>query len=192
MKKIRIEDGKLFAYIHAQDVLTLVSIKDFVKESIFQEESILKGDCDEEGYYKIEDLSNVHYIRGLSFIPNYDYLLKLSLTELETLQKEGLANYNVLSTIAYRVCNSEDAISDNDVDFIGSLSELKVPNIDSIKGTTKSIELRKAYFCICCQFQHYINSLDNMIELKRKKQVASYEKQFSLRKVFTSLKKQGD
>ena len=43
MKKIRIEQGRLAAYIEQSDVETLIRIKDVVPATFFDEETIKRG-----------------------------------------------------------------------------------------------------------------------------------------------------
>ena len=77
MKEFIVENGQQVMRINQPDLTCLVCVRKFVPESLFQEDSILKGACDEEGYYKIVELDNVNYLKGVPFIPNHNYLLKI-------------------------------------------------------------------------------------------------------------------
>ncbi len=201
MKKLKIENGRLYAYISQKDVSTLNSSKNYIRPSLFQEESILKGNCDEEGYYKIEDLSNVQYIKGLAFIPLYDYLLKFSLEELEVLVKHGVNAYSQLDKILTRIAkeerlpNSEEKealMQDNIVDE-GTMSYVLSDTVSSEERFQASLSLRHQSLNYVFALTSVLATKKKEIDEQRKKEAKEKaEKRFSLKRVFRrNNKKQG-
>lgn len=85
MKKICTENGKIIAYIKNSDIEVLKLIKDVVPESVFEEKAIKEKRSQDNSYYRIENIDNVHYIKSLNFIANEDYLDKLNNSEIQSI-----------------------------------------------------------------------------------------------------------
>lgn len=204
MKKMRIENGNLIAYIQHQDVTTLTSIKDYVREDIFREESILKGECDEDGYYRIEKLSNVHYIKGLPFIPNYDYLLKLDFNQASTYAQVAIEDYRSLNEILTRLCNQTAPLNEQEKSFLTKLGTIDQSLLEQImgEGQLRDVTFRSIAHCLNVQMESYMYAVMTMADMKQQKfeeeqlelQQQDGAKTFSLRRIWKGLgnKKQGD
>lgn len=204
MKKMRIENGNLIAYIQHQDVTTLTSIKDFVREEIFREESILKGECDEDGYYRIADLSNVHYIKGLSYIPNYDYLLKLDFNQISTCSQAAIEDYRSLNEILTRLCNQTTPLNEEEKSFLMNVGTIDQSLVEKLiqDGQLRDVNFRSIAFCLNRQMESYMYAVMSVADIKRQGfeqeqlelQRDSDVKTFSLRRIWHGLseKKQGE
>ncbi len=131
MKKILIEKGKLSCLIHASDVAALISMKGYLRESVLEEESILKGYCSEDGYYRINDILNVYYIRDLPFIMHRDYLLKLSLEDLETLESQANVSAKKMYTILSKTWEGIKP-KEQDEDFLRHISFVDQNVVDEL------------------------------------------------------------
>lgn len=205
MKKMRIENGKLIAYIQHQDVTTLTSIKDFVRGEIFREESILKGECDENGYYRIENLSNVHYIKGLPFIPNYDYLLKLDFKQVDALAGKAIADYRSVNEILTRLCNQKTPLNTYEREILTSIEALDQSLVERFEQDVvgnqqlRDVNFRSMVHCLTVQMRSYMYAVTSMFDMKREEmeqQAPQSEapKTFSLRRIWNAHKnkKQGE
>ena len=200
MKKMRIENGKLIAYIQHQDVTTLTSIKDFVRGEIFREESILKGECDEDGYYKIKDLSNVHYIKGLPFIPNYYYLLKLDFKQVEALAGKAIADYKSVNEILTRLCNQKAPLNKDEREILTSIEAIDPSLVEKIDNEQlRDVNFRSMVYCLTMQMKSYMYAVTSMSdtkkeEMEQKAPQSETPKTFSLRRICNARrnKKQGE
>lgn len=202
MKKMRVEDGKLIGYIQYHDVTLLASIKDFVKGDIFREESILKGECDEDGYYRIQDLYNVNYIKGLPYIPNYDYLLKLDFKQVDTLSVNAIADYARLNEILTKLCNQKTPLSHQERETLTSIEVIDQSLVEAmIREVTEGKSLRDLHFrsmayCLTMQMRNYMYAVSSVIEMRREQETPQTEapKTFSLRRIWNGKKdkKQGE
>ena len=63
------EGNRLVAYVKNRDVEILFSMKEFVNPELFNEKSILNGDVNVNGYYKITNPENIKYLNQLPYIP---------------------------------------------------------------------------------------------------------------------------
>ncbi|MBO5476940.1 MAG: hypothetical protein J6A15_04235 [Clostridia bacterium] len=205
MKKMRIENGKLIAYIQHQDVTTLTSIKDFVRGEIFREESILKGECDEEGYYRIEDLYNVNYIKGLPFIPNYDYLLKLDFKQVDALACKAIADYRSVNEILTRLCNQKTPLNTDERQTLSSIEAIDQALVGRIEQDVieneqlRDVNFRSMAYCLTQQMRNYMYAVTSMSDMKREEMEqeapqSEAPKTFSLRRIWNAHKnkKQGE
>lgn len=92
MKRLRVENGKLYCYIEEQDVQTLSICKKFVRPSVFEEESIKRGVPDCNGLFKIVDLPTVQYVKGLPYIPNADFYANMADDELGQITERAISD----------------------------------------------------------------------------------------------------
>lgn len=204
MKKMRIENGNLIAYIQYQDVTTLTSIKDFVRGEIFREESILKGECDDEGYYRIANLANVHYIKGLSFIPNYDYLLKLDFNQVSTYAQVAIEDYRSVNEILTRLCNQTTPLNEQEISFLTKLDTIDQSLVKQllIDGQLRDVTFRSIANCLTIQTESYMHAVMSVAEEKKarfeeeqlEKIQEDKSKAFSLRRIWQGYtnKRQGE
>ena len=194
MKKMRVEHNCLIGYIQYQDLELLIKMKELVRPEFFKEPSILKGECDEDGYYRITDLRNVNFVKSLKCIPNYDYLLKLAENEICSMEENAIGEYNAVSYILERLCNTPSIITEQEIDILSNSSiiepKLVAAFFEASKLPNKDERYRYLALCMKEQLTHYCNAISYMAQLKRQEQVE--KKGFSLKRIFPkSTKKQG-
>ena len=123
MKKIRFVNGRSVAYIHQDDVTTLSRIRDFVNPAVFSEESILMGECDTQGYYKIEGQEAVNYIQCVSFIPDFDKISKMDSRSLASLADNAVQERKrLLETLRALSCVDQSIIANIEYSVIDSIT----------------------------------------------------------------------
>ncbi|MGN1013213.1 MAG: hypothetical protein ACI4ON_05270 [Clostridia bacterium] len=197
MKKIRIEQGRLAAYIEQSDVETLIRIKDVVPATFFDEETIKRGFPDEEGYYRIDNLCDVNYIKTATFIPNEDYLNKLSNLELEKMLKKAISDKHNLGKIL-RKLYGRNHLSQEEKEILESSDALKTSLTDEVqkKAFAKNDVYQETRFIVLeealqVQSEHYAGSIERYLA-KRKAMKENKEggvsKKFSLKRLFNSKK----
>lgn len=134
MKKMRIEDGKLFCYIEAQDVETLVSCKEFVRPEVFEEKSIKTGKTNKEGMYKIRDISMVHYIKSLPYIPNADYFANMEGGEHSSIANKATRDNELLYYILDDVCELGKTISEEEKQLLVGIEHVDQSLVTTLLG----------------------------------------------------------
>lgn len=170
MKKVRIEQGSLIAYIEHSDVELLVDTKEVVPKTFWEEDSMKNGDCDQDGYYRISNLSNVNYIKSSPFIPNVDYLSKLSRQEVARMAREAASNHRDLVEILgklYSRISLEDhevkALEDNVAlrDDVASELQKKAFVTDDFSQEARFLAVEEA---VIRQSKHYEESLSEYLK----------------------------
>lgn len=195
MKKIRIEQGKLIAYIEQSDVEVLAKTKDVVPKAFFEEESVRKGFCDDNGFYRIGNLECVNYIKSAAFIPNQDYLGKLEPTQLERLSEKAIADHRKLAKILQKLYG-RDHLTEGERTILEENQQLKASFVSEVQELAhasndeqKEIRFIVLEECLKMQSEHYANSIYEYVEQKKQERMekAGMEKKgktFSLKRIF--------
>ena len=164
MKAIRKENDNMVAYVKKRDVEILSSMPDMVDSRFFQEESIVNGIVDENGYYRITDKRNVGYLASLPFIPDYDDLVEMDCRELYALvQKNGMYSYEVNAIFI-----KDEALSQEDIAFLRTLESVNHDDLDTLQNTTTQSQQEYLRYCIRQQIRCYSYSMREMISHKEK------------------------
>ncbi len=201
MKKFDIKNNKAVIYINRLDLYTLVKIRKYLRAELFQEDSILKDECDENGNYQITQILNVNYIKGLAFIPHYNYLLKFDCAQLEEMLENAMQNLDDAERIFEIPCDRYTPLDEKDKIFLRSLKEVDQALIELFisknpENENEWIEMCDIVICIREEFRNYIRCVCEMIHYKenfeKKNKVTNTsqvkqqneKKHFSLRKIF--------
>jgi len=164
MKAIRKENDNMVAYVKKRDVEILSSMNDMVDSRFFQEESIVNGIVDENGYYRITDKRNVGYLASLPFIPDYDDLVEMDCRELYALvQRNGMYSYEVNAIFI-----KDEALSKDDITFLRKLEPVNHDDLDALQNATTQSQQEYLRYCIRQQIRCYSYSIREMISHKEK------------------------
>lgn len=164
MKVIRKENDNMVAYVKKRDVEILSSMPDMVDSRFFQEESIVNGIVDENGYYRITDKRNVGYLASLPFIPDYDDLVEMDCRELYALvQRNGMYSYEVNAIFI-----KDEALSQDDITFLRKLEPVNHDDLDALQNATTQSQQEYLRYCIRQQIRCYSYSIREMISHKEK------------------------
>lgn len=164
MKAIRKENDNMVAYVKKRDVEILSSMPDMVDSRFFQEESIVNGIVDENGYYRITDKRNVRYLASLPFIPDYDDLVEMDCRELYALvQRNGMYSYEVNAIFI-----KDEALSQDDITFLRKLEPVNHDDLDALQNATTQSQQEYLRYCIRQQIRCYSYSIREMISHKEK------------------------
>jgi len=164
MKAIRKENDNMVAYVKKRDVEILSSMNDMVDSRFFQEESIVNGIVDENGYYRITDKRNVGYLASLPFIPDYDDLVEMDCRELYALvQRNGMYSYEVNAIFI-----KDEALSQDDITFLRKLEPVNHDDLDALQNATTQSQQEYLRYCIRQQIRCYSYSIREMISHKEK------------------------
>lgn len=164
MKAIRKENDNMVAYVKKRDVEILSSMPDMVDSRFFQEESIVNGIVDENGYYRITDKRNVGYLASLPFIPDYDDLVEMDCRELYALvQRNGMYSYEVNAIFI-----KDEALSQDDITFLRKLEPVNHDDLDALQNATTQSQQEYLRYCIRQQIRCYSYSIREMISHKEK------------------------
>lgn len=164
MKAIRKENDNMVAYVKKRDVEILSSMPDMVDSRFFQEESIVNGIVDKNGYYRITDKRNVGYLASLPFIPDYDDLVEMDCRELYALvQRNGMYSYEVNAIFI-----KDEALSQDDITFLRKLEPVNHDDLDALQNATTQSQQEYLRYCIRQQIRCYSYSIREMISHKEK------------------------
>lgn len=171
MKLFNIEDDQQVMRINHQDLICLTSVRKFVPESFFQEDSILKGACDGDGYYKIECLENVNYLKSISFIPHHKYLLKLNYSELSELLKNAIQHYGTADKMFSKAVNKCQQLSTEEVEYLEGVQELDRKLLKKFLSLNPRVfgeweTMLDICLAIRSEFQYYIDCVGEVHRLK--------------------------
>lgn len=174
MKRIRIEDGKLFCYIEAQDVDTLVACREFVRPEVFEEKSIKTGKTNKEGLYKIRDLSMVHYIKSLPYIPNADYFANMECSEHGAIANRATRDNELLYYILDDVCELSKTLSEEEKQLLVGMEHVDQSLITTILGLdpTDNEQWQQAYKITHALKQQSLNFLYPVLNMLHDKQAS--------------------
>ncbi len=202
MKKIRIEKGRLIAYVQQHDIETLVSTAKTLQdlrgadtetsalrcEGILEEEAVLKGECNEDGYYRISKLQNVNFIKNCPYIPHYDYLLKLNKDEIEELADKADCDNDLLDILVTRGYRRGSSISPKNRHILNCIKVLDDSTVEKLEEVSKDkMSAREPAYtnvtnCLRRQVECYSESLGQMLEMK-KDETKSKNSCFILKKI---------
>lgn len=190
MKKNRFVNGRSVVYIHQEDVNALNRIRNFVNPALLNENSIATGECDIEGYYKIEGEEAVKYVQGLSFIPDYDKVSQMSSSALASLADKAIQDRKRLLELLRRLCDEKKSLSASDRLFLRTLNcvdksliaTIEYSVIDSITPTC----FRVMEMALDEQSRLYTSTLVKMADLKEEEigKNDNEEKPHVLRRIF--------
>lgn len=134
MKKIKIKNGKLFCYIEAQDVEMLLANREFVRPEVFTEESIQKGKTNGEGLFKIRDISNVHYVKSLPYIPNSDQYAKMDIEEHAATVNKATGDNEMLYYILDDHCAEGKPIEEYQLEILRGIQHVDQSMMETLIG----------------------------------------------------------
>lgn len=171
MKLFNIEDSQQVMRINHQDLVCLTGVRKFVPESLFQENSILKGACDREGYYKIVDLDNVNYLKSIPFIPYHKYLLKLNYSELSELLKNAMQHYSTADKMFSTAVDKYQQLSTEEVEYLEGVKEVDKKLMKKFISLNPRefgewVQMLDICMALRVEFQHYIDCIGEVHRLK--------------------------
>ena len=190
MKKIRVEDWKIIAYIENQDVEFLFKTREVVPASFFEEDAVLKGECDDNGVYRITDINSVNYIKSAPFILNQDRLEKSSLKDIEEACQMASCDHNKLLEFLQRLYSKEE-INDNQVQEFNNLTVV-TPNISkeiiSVAYSSNNEQEEREFIVLedvlRLQSEYYLQNLLDYTASKKKAEKRNKEKMLFMRRFF--------
>lgn len=195
MKKIRFVNGKLVAYIHQEDVNTLNRIKNSVNPVIFREDAIITGECDEEGYYRVESQDAVRYIQDLPYIPDYDTLAEMEPSTLSTIVAKAIQNRRRLNEILTNLCDNKKSLSISDRAALANMDGIDHSLAGAIENNVfeaslKTVRFREMAYILDEQSRNYTAAIVKMADL-REQEIANEsskkeDRPFILKKLFPS------
>lgn len=191
MKKLGVEDGKLVLYLQKRDVEILSTIRENVKSSIFEEESIAKGECDGD-YYIIKIPENIYYIRKLSFIPAYESLWIMDVSDLGVLEKMHSSVLQKLTCLPKHLDSDEE--EGTNYDFLNSVKTIDQSLVSKLDSVKSNKEYRRIVYILKQQVRCYNYSVRQMINYKIKKQEEEEakrreENKFSVKKMIKKIRR---
>jgi hypothetical protein len=188
MKKIRFVNGTSVAYIHKDDLATLLSIKDSVNPVLFREKSIINHECDFEGYYKIEGKEAVSYIENLAYIPDYDSLNEIDLDVLVLAADKAVKDRQKLREILDSLCDKKkpytkaDRIALHSIDGIDQATAETIEQ-NALESSLDSVKFREMAHVLNEQLRNYTSALVKMADI-REQEREQEDKPYSKRKHF--------
>lgn len=184
MKIIQEKQGQpTVAYISQEDLNALYANREFGNEELFFEESILKGECTDDGYYTIRSESNIRYIESVPFIPNYNHLLKLNSTELNDMLTKAQADYEVLERLLMIPCDMYKQLSSSQQEALKALEGISLEAVNALTTLDVSEEpdWLKAYdiaTLLRMQHDHYSAAIYTMYEYRQNNPLQDKSKTF--------------
>lgn len=191
MKKIRVEDWKIIAYIENQDVEFLFKTREVVPASFFEEDAVLKGECSsDDGFYRITDINSVNYIKSAPFILNQDRLEKSSLKDLEAVLKNASYSHNKLLEFLQKLY-SKEKLEDSQLHEFSSL-DIMTPSIakeiSSVAYSSNNEQEERRFIvleeALRLQSDYYLKNLSEYITSKKKTEKANRDKVLFMRRFF--------
>lgn len=171
MKAIRKENDKVVAYVKKRDVEILSTMEGIVDSRLFDEESIVNGIIDENGYYRITNERNIAYLASLPFIPDYDDLCKLDIYRLlKLVWKNGIYSYEVNAIFI------KEGLSQEDIEFLRTFESVNAIDLDALENARNIPQMEFLKYCIRQQIRCYSYSIREMISHKEKAMKAEEEK----------------
>ena len=191
MKKLGVEDGKLVLYLQKRDVEILSTIKENVRSSFFEEESIVKDECEDE-YYKITNPDNMDYIKKLSFIPSYERLYVMDVCDLCVLENMHSSVLQKLTCLPKHLDSDEE--EGTNYDFLNSVKTIDQSLVSKLDSVKSNKEYRRIVYILKQQVRCYNYSVRQMINYKIKKQEEEEakrreENKFSVKKMIKKIRK---
>lgn len=190
MKKIRVEDWKIIAYIENQDVEFLFKTREVVPTSFFEEDAVLKGECSDDGFYRITDINSVNYIKSAPFILNQDRLEKSSLKDLEAALKNASYSHNKLLEFLQKLY-SKEKLEQNQLNEFNSL-DIMMPSmakeIMSVAYSSNNEPEERRFIvledALRLQSDYYLKNLSDYVASKKKTEKANRDKVLFMRRFF--------
>ena len=190
MKKIRVEDWKIIAYIEQQDIDFLFRIREVVPASFFEEDAVLKGECDDNGVYRITDINSVNYIKSAPFILNQDRLEKSSLKDLEEACQMASCDHNKLLEFLQKLY-SKEKLEQNQLNEFNSL-DIMMPSlakeIMSVAYSSNNEPEERRFIvledALRLQSDYYLKNLSDYVASKKKTEKANRDKVLFMRRFF--------
>lgn len=171
MKKIRDFNGNKVAFIEKYDIKTLLACRDFVKKEIFEEPSIVYMECDAEGFYRIDNPSNVEYIAGLGYILDYDIFTNMSKEEVHALADKAIEERHKINKIIEKLCVYKQKLTLKEKRILKKAKYLDYNFSTSLEHNVLNASLEATRFsslkqAILAQTRNYTNALVRMSEQK--------------------------
>lgn len=190
MKAIRIENDKVVAYVHKRDIEILRSISELIDPDLFEEDSIKNDECDDNGYYRITNESNIRYIKGIKFIPNYDFLSQMDYCTLNELQQR----YGIFSRTVNTIFSQKGRLEAEDIEFLKTLPSINAKDLVLLDADCTEEEALALKYAIRQELRCYSYSIREMIhqklaEERREEEARKAEKKNVLQKVLERVKK---
>lgn len=190
MKAIRIENDKVVAYVHKRDIEILRSISELIDPDLFEEDSIKNDECDDNGYYRITNESNIRYIKGIKFIPNYDFLSQMDYCTLNELQQR----YGIFSRTVNTIFSQKGRLEAEDIEFLKTLPSINAKDLVLLDADCTEEEALALKYAIRQELRCYSYSIREMIhqklaEERREEEARKAERKNVLQKVLERVKK---
>lgn len=158
------EGNRLVAYVKNRDVEILFSMKEFVNPELFNEKSILNGDVNVNGYYKITNPENIKYLNQLPYIPEYDTFMDMDTFTLNSIETKNSFDLQRLILMF----DGNDEISTDTLAFLNSLSCIDKNVIAFLDSSRSPKEQERARFALKQQIRCYNYSVREMMAIKRR------------------------
>lgn len=189
MKIIKSDGNRLVAYVKKRDVEILFTMKEFISPNFFEEKSIVNGDVNSKGYYKIRDPENIRYLKQLPYIADYNVLSNMDIFSLNSL--EGNMSFNLQKLIL--LFDSNEEFSSSTFALLNSISCIDKGVVTYLQKSTLPKDQERAEFALKQQVRCYNYSIREMIYKKNlieaeKREEEKEEKKLTLRRVFRKIK----
>lgn len=171
MKKIREVNGRKVAFIERSDIKALIAGRDFIKKEILEEPSIVNMQCDSDGFYRIDDPSNVEYIARLGYILDYDTLTNLSKEEIHALADRAIEDRYKIDAIIEKLCEYKKKLTASEKKAFRKINYLDPRCADVLERNVLEASLQATIFsslkhALIAQVRNYTNDLVRMSEQK--------------------------
>lgn len=176
MKRISIGHHDNVCFIQQEDIKILVRMGDFLGIDITSEASITSGECDENGFYRIERPENVRAICSFNFIPDYDKFSNLSLDILRRMTKQSQRDYMVLCELINRIFDKKQPVDQESAIFLKDLGVIDLVTfykmVDDFFNATDKQELhfREGSLFFKEQMYHYAASIRTLTKMLEEEQ----------------------
>ena len=190
MKRIRVEEWNIIAYIEQQDVEFLLKIKEVVPASFFEEDAVINGECDDKGFYRITDINSVNYIKTAPFILNLDRLEKSSLNDLQEANKKAIEDRNKLLGFLQRLYSKSNLTQEEIQDFneCSVVTPYVAKEILNVAYTSNNEEQERKFIildeALRMQSEYYIQNLSEYTTTREKAEKKNKSKLLSVRRFF--------
>ena len=186
MKKVRIENFALVAYVEESDIRALKkleycgrtqdekgkivsTVRPEVPDEVYQEieEGLEVQPIEDTKYLKFKNIHAVNYIKGAHFIPNEDFLDKeVTREDLEAMLEKSKTDYEyILETL--RKLYAKEQISEEEIITLSQCDALSVRlTRDAVKAAYANNDFASELQYIICeeaiivQAEHYMDSLN--------------------------------
>lgn len=182
MKRTNIRHNSAVCFIQQEDIRILEHMKDFLGVDISSEASIISGECDENGFYLIEQPENVRVISSLNFIPDYDKFSKYSLDELKLLSRKSQKDYMRFCELLNSICDRKQPVDQEGAKLVKDLNVVDMSAfymmVDEVFNATdtKALHFRDESLYFKEQMYHYMASIMTLARIVEEEQQSKQHK----------------